>query len=88
MRLLLREFDKVGKRRKVKVNPGKIKVIVYARIGRGNSLNLSWNGVMLEEVDSSKYLGFIIGKNWGVFKDVIGRMKDGQKVFDLLFSGP
>ena len=32
------------------------------------------NGEMLEDVDSFKYLGSIIGENGGVVEDMIGRM--------------
>ena len=51
----LKEFDTVCKKRKLKVNAGKSKVMVCAKTERRDRLNLSLNGEMLEEVDSFKY---------------------------------
>ena len=48
---LLDEFDIVCKRRKLKVNVGKSKVMVCGRTERGGNLDSSLNGEMLEEVD-------------------------------------
>ena len=47
------------KKRKLKVNAGKSKVMVCAKTERRGRLNLSLNGEMLEEVDPFKYLGSI-----------------------------
>ena len=44
---------------------------------RRDRLNLSLNGEMLEEINSFKYLGSIIGNNGGVVEDVFGRGKEG-----------
>ena len=54
--------------RKLEVNAGKSKVMLCAKTERSDSLNLSLNGEMLEEIDSFKYLGSIIGKNGGLSK--------------------
>ena len=59
----LKEFNTVFKKRKVKVNAGKSKMMVCAKTERRDRLNLSLNVDMLEEVNSFKYLGSIIGKN-------------------------
>ena len=69
---LLKEFNAVCKKRKLKVSGGKSKVMVCAKTERRGRLNLSLNGEMLEEVDPFKYLVSIIRKNGGVVEDVIG----------------
>ena len=70
---LLNELDKVceRRRRKLKVNVGKSKVMVCGKSQRGEQLNLSLKGEILEEVDPFKYLGAIVGKNGGVQGDVL-----------------
>ena len=52
--------------------PEKSKAMVCMKTERSDSLNLFLNGEMVEEVDSFKYHGSIIGKNGGVVKNVIG----------------
>ena len=59
-------------KKKLKVNPGKSKAMVCAKTERSDRLNIGLNEEMVEEVDSFKYLGSIIGKNEGVVKNVIG----------------
>ena len=81
---MMKEFHTVCKKRKLKVNADKSKVMVYAKTERRDRLNLSLNGEMLEEVVSFKYLGSTIGKNGGVVEDVIGRVNDGAKVSDAM----
>ena len=68
---LLNELDKVCERRKLKVNVSKSKVMVCGKSQRGEQLNLSLKGEILEEVDPFKYLGAIVGKNGGVQGDVL-----------------
>ena len=80
---LLKLFDIVCKKRRLMVNLGKSKEMVCVNTERRDHLNLSLNGEMVEEADSFKYLGSIIGKNEGVFEDEIGRVNKGAKV-----SGP
>ena len=60
-----RKFDTECKKKKLKVNAGKIKVIACAKTERRDGLNLSSNREVREDVDSLKYLGSIIGKNVG-----------------------
>ena len=57
-------------RRKLKVNVGKSKVMVCGKSQRGEQLNLSSKGTVVEEVDAFKYMGAIVGKNGGVHKDL------------------
>ena len=77
---LLNEFDNVCERRKLKVNVGKSKVMVCGKNEREESLSLSLKGEVLEEVESFKYLGSIVGKNGGAVEDVISRVNEGAKV--------
>ena len=84
LKVLMTEFNTVCKKRKLKVNADKSKVMVYANAQRRERLNLSLNGEMLEEVESFKYLGSTIGKNGGVVEDVIGRVNDAAKVSDAM----
>ena len=51
---LRNEFDKVCERRQLKVNFGKGKVMVCSKSQRGEQVNLSLKGEILEEVDASK----------------------------------
>ena len=51
---LLKEFNAVCKKRKLKVSGGKSKVMVCAKTERRDRLILSVNGDMLEVVDSFK----------------------------------
>ena len=81
---LLDEFDIVCKRRKLKVNVGKIKVMISGRSERRGNLDLSLNGEMLEVVDSLKYLGSIVSKNGGVVEDEVSRVNEGAKISGAL----
>ena len=81
---LLNEFDNECKRRKLKVNLGKSQGMVCRRAERGEHLDLSLNGEILEEVDSSKHLGSVERKNGGVVDDMISRVNEGAKVFGAL----
>ena len=77
---LLNAFDNVCRGRKLKGNVGKSKVRVCGKTERREHLNLSLNEEVLEEVDSFKYLGAIVGKNGGVTEDVKSRVNEGAKV--------
>ena len=52
---MIRVFEEVCKREKLKVNVGS-EVVVCAKAERGEQLNLSLNGEILEDVHSVKYL--------------------------------
>ena len=64
----------------MKVKVGKSKVMVCGRTERGENMDLSLNGELLEEVDSFKYLGSIVSKSGGVVEYVISRVNEGAKV--------
>ena len=66
------------------MNVGKSKVMVCGRTERRENLDLNLNGEMLEEVDSFKYLGSVVSKNWGVVDDVISRVNERAKVSGAL----
>ena len=51
------EFGRVRKRRKLRVNVGKSKVMRCLRYGYGCRMNVILNSESLVEVDGSKYLG-------------------------------
>ncbi len=78
------EFDRVCKRRKLKVNTGKSKVMVFER-AREQTINFAkpyrvgseailgckiWLGIeKMEEVNEFKYLGTILCKHMGAWKE-------------------
>ena len=45
------------RKKKVRVNAGKIKVMRCSRYGNGDRMHVILNGEQLEEVDCFKYLG-------------------------------
>ena len=77
---LVQEFGRVCKRRKLRVNVGKSKVMRCARNESDTRLNVMLEGEVLEEVDQFKYLGSIISANGGVEADVSHRVNEGCKV--------
>ena len=54
---LVSEFGKVCKRRKLRVNAGKSKVMSWSRCGNGGRTHVILNCALLEEVDCFKFLG-------------------------------
>ena len=54
---LVSEFGRVSKRRMLRVNVGKSKVIRCSRYGNGGRIHVILNGDPLEEVYCFKYLG-------------------------------
>ena len=77
---LVSEFGRVCKRRKLRVNVGKSKVMRCTRNEESPRLNVMLDGEALEQVDQFKYLGSIIAENGGVEADVSNRVKEGSKV--------
>ena len=77
---LVAEFGRVCKRRKLRVNVGKSKVMRCTRNEDGARLNVSLDGEALEEVDNFKYLGSVIAANGGVEADVSHRVSEGCKM--------
>ena len=83
---LVNEFGVVCEKRKLRVNIGKSKVMVCSRQGGRAELNVRLNGEVLEEVETFKYLGSIIGKDVGVSKDVSQRVSDGAAAYGTMKS--
>ena len=68
------------KRRKLRVNVGKSKVMRCTSNEGGNRLDVRLDGEVLEEVDQFKYLGSVIAADGGVEADVRHRVNEGCKV--------
>ena len=84
LRILVREFDSVCQRRKLKVNAGKSKVMRCSREGNVGGLNVHLGGERLEEVESFKYLGSVVAADGGVEEDVRQRVNEGCRVMGVL----
>ena len=54
---LVSEFGRACKRRKLRVNVGKSKVLRCSRYGNGGQMQAILNGELLKKVDCFKYLG-------------------------------
>ena len=76
---LVEEFGKVCKRRKLKVNVGKSKVMRCARVA-GARLNVKLNGEELEQVEYFKYLGSTISREGGEEAEIKARVTEAGKV--------
>ena len=81
---LVTEFGRVCKRRKLRVNVGKSKVMRCTNREDGNRLNVTLDGEVLEEVDQFKYLGSVIAADGGVEADVRHRVNEGCKVLGAI----
>ena len=81
---LVAEFGRVCKRRKLRVNVGKSKVMRCTRNEDGARLNVTLDGEVLEEVDQFKYLGAIVAANGGVEADVCHRVNEGCKMLGAM----
>ena len=74
---LVKEFGRVCKRRKLRVNVGKSKVMRCTSNEGGNRLDVRLDGEVLEEVDQFKYLGSVIAADGGVEADLHHRVNEG-----------
>ena len=80
------EFGRVFKRRKLRVNVGKSKVIRCSRYGNGDRMHVILNGELLEEEDCFKYLGSQVVADGGCERDVAQRMNEGYRALGMLKS--
>ena len=71
---LVSEFGRVCKRKKLRVNVGKSKVMRCSRYGIGGRMHLILNGEPLEEVDCFKYLGSQVAADGGCEMDLLLRI--------------
>ena len=62
---LVSEFGRVCKRKKLRVNAGKSKVMRCSGYGNGGRMHVILNGKQLEEVDCLKYLGSHVAADGG-----------------------
>ena len=74
---LVSEFGRVSKRRKLRVNVGKNKVMRCSRYGNGDRMHVILNDEHLEEVDCFKYLGSQVAADGGCERNVVHRMNEG-----------
>ncbi len=92
------EFDRVCKRRKLKVNAGKSKVMVFER-AREQTINFAkpyrvgseaileckiWLGKEMEEVNEFKDFGTILCNFWSIEGDIRERTVKGRQVMGVL----
>ena len=77
---LVREFGRVCKRRKLKVNVNKSKVMRCRRGVDDSRLNVTLEGEQLEEVDCFKYLGSSISVDGKIEGEVKARVNEVAKV--------
>ena len=65
------------RRRKLRVNVGKGKVMRCSRYGNGDRMHVILNGEPLEEVDCFEYLGSQVAADGGCERDEVHRMMRG-----------
>ena len=80
LRRLVKEFGRVCKRRKLKVNVGKCKVNVCSRNGSMNLLDVELSGERLETMECFKYLGSVLTVDETSEKDVSQSIVEGCKL--------
>ena len=83
---LVSEFGRVCKRRKLRVNIGKSKVMRCSRYGNGDRMHVILNREPLEEVDCFKYLGSQVAADGGCESDVVHRMNEVYRAWGALKS--
>ena len=71
---LVTEFGKVCERRKLSVNVAKSKVMRITRRENADNLNITVNGVRMEEVECFWYLGVDIDKDGGIKSEIKHRL--------------
>ena len=80
------EFGKVCKRRKLRVNVSKSKVMRCSRYGNGDRMHVILNGEPLEEMDCFKYPGSQVAADGGCERYVVHRMNEGYRAWGALKS--
>ena len=83
---VVKEFGRVCKRRKLKINVSKSKVMVCNRGAQGRNLDVWVEGERLEEVADFKYLGGVVAGDASTGIDIQQRVNDGMKVFGAVKS--
>ena len=72
------------KRRKLRVNVGKSKVMRCSRYGNGDRMHVILNGEPLDEVNCFKYLWSQVAADGGCETDVVHRMNEGYRAWRAL----
>ena len=85
---LVSEFARVCKRRKLRVNVGKSKVMKCWRYGNGGRMHVILNGKLSEKVDCFKYLGSQVAADGGCERDGVYRMNEGYRAWGAPKSMP
>ena len=83
---LVSEFGRICKRRKLRVNVGKSKVMRCSRYDNGDRIHVILNREPLEEVDCFKYLGSQVAADGRCERDVVHRMNEGYRAWGPLKS--
>ena len=73
---LVSEFGSMRKK-KLRANVDKSKVMRYSRYGNGGRMHVTLNGEPLEEMDCFKYLGSQVAADGGSERDVVDRINEG-----------
>ena len=84
---LVSEFGRVCKRRKLRVNVGKSKVMRCSRYKNGGRMHVILISEPLEEVDCFQYLGSQVAADGGCGRDVVLRINEGYIAWGELKSG-
>ena len=74
------------RKKKLRVNIGKSKVMRCSRYGNGGRMPVILNGQPVEEVDCFKYLGSQVAADGGCERDLVHRMKEGYRAWGALKS--
>jgi len=80
LRHLVEEFGRVCKRRKLRLNESKSKVMKCTRMVDGRRMNVILNGKLLEEVECFKYLGSHVVVDGGIDVEVKCKFNEVGKV--------
>merc|ERR1719470_770961 len=81
LQCLVSEFGRVCKRRKLRINVNKSKVMCIERSEVPSLLNIMLNGERMEVVNSIKYLGSCFSRDGGVKEDVSMMLGEGMRTF-------
>ena len=76
---LVEEFHRVCRRKKLKVNVAKSKVMRSAIVGIVGEMNIMMDGLVMEKVEAFKYLGSLVTTVGGVQVDVQQRVLQPAK---------
>ena len=73
-------------KKKVESDVGKSKVTSHSRYGNWDRMHVILTSEPLEEVDCFKYIGSQMAADGGCERDVVHRMKEGYRAWEVLKS--